>query len=108
MQLSLDKAVEERGILLHPDDPAWRELELAFIKAQRSALDSIQARLKGETVVTPELPDKVSRQRRLATLCRAHHTAGSKVAARPPAGRGRTRLRKRSVLFSASSSCMVI
>ena len=34
--------------------PAWRVLELAFLKAQRQALDGIRARLAGDNVPTPE------------------------------------------------------
>lgn len=50
----VNRAVEARGILLQPDDPAWQQLELAFVKAQRSALAGIRARLDGNDVDTPE------------------------------------------------------
>lgn len=33
----INHAVEEAGIVLHPEDLAWRQLELAFVKAQRKA-----------------------------------------------------------------------
>lgn len=52
----VNRAVEQRGTVLHPDDPAWRLLELAFVKAQRSALAGIRARLNGDEVPTPERP----------------------------------------------------
>ncbi len=39
----VNRAVEARGIALAPDDPAWRQLELAFAKAQRDALAGIRA-----------------------------------------------------------------
>ena len=88
LQLSLNKAVQERGIVLHPDDPAWRELELAFIKAQRSALDSIQARLRGELVVTPDLPKQAATTAKpfRDTLSSALHRwmeGGGKAARKP-------------------------
>ena len=51
--LAVNRAVERRGIVLHPDDPAWRELELGFVQAERQAFDWIKARLDGETVPTP-------------------------------------------------------
>ncbi|GEO17455.1 site-specific integrase [Microvirga aerophila] len=51
---AVNRAVAKRGIVLHPDDPVWRQLELGFVKAQRSAFESINARLEGEEVPTPE------------------------------------------------------
>jgi hypothetical protein len=45
---------EARGIALVPDDPAWRQLELAFAKAQRDALAGIRARLEGDDFVISE------------------------------------------------------
>ncbi|MDQ2635098.1 MAG: site-specific integrase [Pseudomonadota bacterium] len=53
----IDKSVEDAGIVLHPDDPAWRQLELAFIKAQRKAIRAITARLEGEEIATPQVVD---------------------------------------------------
>ncbi|QDI82171.1 site-specific integrase [Methylorubrum populi] len=50
----VNPAVEARGIVLPPDDPAWRQLELAFVRAQRSALAGIRARLDGDDVETPQ------------------------------------------------------
>ena len=50
--LAVNDALESRGLVLHPDDPAWRELELGFVRAERQAFDWIKARLAGETVVT--------------------------------------------------------
>src|SRR3712207_6741370 len=37
IQRLVNKALEKRGVVLHPDDPAWRRLELGFIQAQREA-----------------------------------------------------------------------
>ena len=50
----VNRAVAQQGIILHPDDPAWRQLELGFVKAQRNAFKGIKARLDGEDVRTPE------------------------------------------------------
>lgn len=50
----VNRAVEARGIVLPPDDPAWRQLELAFVRAQLSALAGIRKRLDGDDVETPE------------------------------------------------------
>jgi integrase len=52
--LLVNEAVAKQGIVLHPDDPAWRQLELGFVKAQRNAFEIIKARLDGEDVRTPE------------------------------------------------------
>ncbi|MER8912927.1 site-specific integrase [Mesorhizobium sp. M0761] len=52
----INKSVEDAGIVLHPDDPAWRQLELAFIRAQSKAVQAIAARLNGEEIATPDLP----------------------------------------------------
>ncbi|WP_426314080.1 DUF6538 domain-containing protein [Methylobacterium fujisawaense] len=54
----VNRAVEARGFILHPDDPAWRQLDLAFVKAQRSALAGIRARLDGDEVLAPERVSK--------------------------------------------------
>ena len=50
----VNRAVGRHGAILHPDDPAWRLLELAFLKAQRSALAGIRSRLDGDDVPSPE------------------------------------------------------
>ncbi len=50
----VNRAVEARGIVMAPDDPAWRQLELAFVRAQRDALAGIRARLDGDDVATPQ------------------------------------------------------
>jgi integrase len=55
LNFAINRAVDSAGIVLHPNDPAWRELELAFIKAQRRALAGIRSRLEGELVETPIL-----------------------------------------------------
>jgi len=52
--LLVNRAVEKQGLVLHPDDPAWRQLELGFVKAQRKAFEGLKARLDGEDVPTPE------------------------------------------------------
>ncbi len=43
---AVNRAVEKHGVVLHPEDPAWRQLELGFVQAQRRAFESIKARLK--------------------------------------------------------------
>lgn len=50
----VNRAVEARGFVLHPNDPAWRQLDLAFVKAQRSALAGIRKRLDGDEELAPE------------------------------------------------------
>lgn len=52
----VNKAVREAGLDLAPDDPSWRQLELAFLRAQRRAFDGITARLNGEDVPSPPPP----------------------------------------------------
>lgn len=42
----IDKSLEDAGIVLHPDDPAWRQLEIAFIKAQRKDIQAIASRFR--------------------------------------------------------------
>ncbi|MFL5112180.1 MAG: DUF6538 domain-containing protein, partial [Microvirga sp.] len=53
---AVNHAVDRHGIVLHPEDPAWRELELGFLRAERQAFDWIKARLEGEKVPTPDRP----------------------------------------------------
>jgi integrase len=55
ISLLVNQAVKQRGIVLHPDDPAWRQLELGFVQAQRDAFTGIKARLEGDSVPAPEL-----------------------------------------------------
>ena len=50
----VNRAVEARGIVLPPDDPTWRQLELAFVRAQRSAFAGIRSRLDGDDMETLE------------------------------------------------------
>ncbi|WP_181708284.1 hypothetical protein [Chthonobacter rhizosphaerae] len=57
----VNKAMHERGVVLHPDDPAWRQLEVEFLKAQRRAIDGIKQRLAGEEVPTPRVEESPSR-----------------------------------------------
>lgn len=45
--------VREAGFELRPDDPAWRELRLAFIAMERRVWDTVKARLNGEIIPTP-------------------------------------------------------
>ncbi|WP_407522688.1 site-specific integrase [Methylobacterium oryzisoli] len=52
--LAVNRAVGKHGLVLHPEDPAWRQLELGFVQAQRRAFESIKARLEGESVPVPE------------------------------------------------------
>jgi hypothetical protein len=42
VQLSVDQALNKKGIVLHPDDPAWRQLELGFVRAERAAFERIK------------------------------------------------------------------
>ncbi|BAF87931.1 hypothetical protein AZC_1933 [Azorhizobium caulinodans ORS 571] len=56
----VNQAVSRAGLVLHPDDPAWRQLELAFLRAQRRAFDGIKARLNGEDVPSPPPPPATS------------------------------------------------
>lgn len=65
--LVVNAAVEEAGFDLPPDSPSWRELELAFLRAQREAFDAIKERLAGEDVPTPVLSP------RELTIGRNHH-----------------------------------
>jgi len=53
---AVNHAVDRHGIVLHPEDPAWRELELGFLRAERQAFDWIKARLQGEKVPGPDRP----------------------------------------------------
>ena len=53
---AVNHAVDRHGIVLHPEDPAWRELELGFLRAERQAFDWIKARLEGEKVPGPDRP----------------------------------------------------
>ncbi|MBS3651259.1 hypothetical protein KEU06_21845 [Pseudaminobacter sp. 19-2017] len=104
LQLALDRALEERGIVLHPDDPAWRQLELGFIQAQRRAINGINARLDGELVPTPIIPAQPNRAETLSEAMRrwVEGAVGRHVSP------GATRLPKRSAPFSVSFSCMAI
>lgn len=78
----VNRAMEARGIVLPPDDPAWRQLELAFLKAQRSALAGIRARLDGDDVATPERQSTPSGLALTAAL-RLWAEAGGAGARRP-------------------------
>ncbi|MBB3903622.1 integrase [Methylobacterium brachythecii] len=64
----VNRAVEQRGMTLHPEDPAWRQLEHAFIKAQRSAFSGILARLEGDEVPTPARPSEPKGETLTASL----------------------------------------
>lgn len=81
----VNRAVRERGIVLHPDDPAWRELELGFVQAQRRAFDGIKARLDGETVATPVPIDGTAGETIMGALKR-WADGGGRGARKPRAG----------------------
>jgi hypothetical protein len=84
LQLSLNRAVESRGLRLHPDDPAWRQLELRFIAAQRKAFDGIKARLNGDTVPTPNLSETAGETgETISGALRRWVEGGSRAARRP-------------------------
>jgi hypothetical protein len=53
LKARVDAALTRRGIRLDEQDPARRELELAFLDAERRALEGINARLRGEMLPTP-------------------------------------------------------
>ncbi|AWN35141.1 site-specific integrase [Methylobacterium radiodurans] len=78
----VNRAVEARGVILSPDDPAWRQLELAFVKAQRSALAGIRARLNGDEVLTPER-QRETRSLALTAALRLWAEAGGAGARKP-------------------------
>lgn len=82
LQLSVDKALADQGIVLSPDDPAWRDLELAFIRAQQRALKGISARLAGEDIATPELP-VAGRRHTLSEAMKRWAEGGGPSARRP-------------------------
>ena len=69
------------ALSLHPDDPAWRQLELAFIKAQKKAIDGITARLSGDEVATPEVAPANSET--LISALETWATGGGRAARRP-------------------------
>jgi hypothetical protein len=81
----VNQAVRERGIALHPDDPAWRKLELGFVKARRSAFETIKARLEGEIVPTPE-PMTEHRQVTITGALRRWANGGGRGARKPRPG----------------------
>jgi hypothetical protein len=101
LHLSLNQALDERGIVLHPDDPAWRQLELAFIKAQRSAITGITARLAGEDVPTPVLPKSAGDT--LSVALQRWKEGGGKAARKPR----ENSWRRQAEQCSVSSSCTV-
>ncbi|MBS3652553.1 hypothetical protein KEU06_28645 [Pseudaminobacter sp. 19-2017] len=82
LQSALDRALEKRGIVLHPDDPAWRQLELGFIRAQRRAINGIKARLDGE-LVPPNIPAQPNRTETLSAATRRWVEGGSRAAHKP-------------------------
>src|SRR3954447_22671324 len=75
----------KRGIVLHPADPAWRSLELAFLSAERRALDAIKARLQGELVPTPT-PVSEPTGLTLTAALRRWADGGGRGATRPRSG----------------------
>jgi integrase len=79
---SVNRAVAKHGLVLHPDDPAWRQLELGFVKAQRSAFEHIKARLEGEDVPTPE-PLATSRGETITGALKRWADGGGRGARKP-------------------------
>jgi integrase len=80
---SVNRVLEERGILLHPDDPAWRQLELGFVRAERAAFERIKARLRGDEVPTPERPPAAASKITIRAAFRAWAEGGGKGARKP-------------------------
>ncbi len=85
LQMTLNRAVEESGIVLHPEDPAWRQLEVAFIKSQRRAIDGIKARLHGDIVAAPAAPAAGETAGSLSDALRRWQQGGGRAARRPSA-----------------------
>jgi integrase len=79
----VNRAVAQRGVVMHPDDPAWRQLELAFLKGQRSALAGIRARLEGDEVLTPERPSEPAAGMTLTAALKLWTEAGNTGARKP-------------------------
>jgi integrase len=82
LNLAIDAAVSARGIVPHPDDPAWRKLEVGFIRAQRQAVNAIKARLDGEIINTPP-PAKPGAGDTLTVAARRWAEGGGRAAKRP-------------------------
>jgi integrase len=82
---AVNRAVEKRGITLHPDDPAWRQLELGFVQAQRRAFDSVKARLEGEVVPAPE-PLTETKGETITGALRRWAESGGRGARKPRSG----------------------
>jgi integrase len=85
VQLSVDKALEKRGTVLHPDDPAWRQLELGFVRAERAAFERIKARLEGEIAPTPERGPEPSKAR-ISSALKCWAEGGGRGARKPRQG----------------------
>ncbi|MFL5057185.1 MAG: DUF6538 domain-containing protein [Microvirga sp.] len=101
---AVNHAVDRHGIVLHPEDPAWRELELGFLRAERQAFDWIKARLEGEKVPGPDRPVRSPHPVRSPSL--PPIGAGRRVGAGAPASRGTGQSPKRAARCSGSLSCM--
>ncbi|WP_155256452.1 hypothetical protein [Mesorhizobium loti] len=91
----INKSVEDAGIVLHPDDPAWRQLKLAFIKAQRKAVQAITARLGGEEIASPAPHESSATNNRSSELVTVEQSVGSEATSgvnqRSDAGRAEVR-----------------
>ncbi|WP_336488035.1 site-specific integrase [Methylobacterium nigriterrae] len=83
--LAVNRAVAKRGLVLHPDDPAWRQLELGFVKARRSAFASIKARLEGDDVRAPQ-PLVVAAGETITGALKRWSEGGGRGARKPRSG----------------------
>lgn len=82
LQLAVSKAVQDAGLILAPDDPAWRELELAFIRSQQRAMKGISDRLNGDDVPSP-VQVSVSARHTLSEATKRWASGGGPSARRP-------------------------
>jgi integrase len=82
LQLAVNKAVADAGLVLAPDDPAWRELEMAFIRSQQRAIKGISDRLNGEDVPSPALVAHANRHT-LSEATKRWASGGGPSARRP-------------------------
>ena len=83
--LLVNQVVRDRGLVLHPDDPAWRQLEIGFVKAQRRAFEGINARLNGEDIPTPQAGPAVDGTT-ITTALRRWSDGGGHGARKPSVG----------------------
>ncbi|WAJ27846.1 site-specific integrase [Antarcticirhabdus aurantiaca] len=83
LQQCINHSVQRMGIALHPDDPAWRELEIAFMKAQLRAVQGIQSRLQGEVVEPPAVPASGHVGETLSSALESWARGGGRAARKP-------------------------